>query len=455
MLFNDKTRKLDNGMTIKDVTIQVTGDCNLACTYCYLHNKNHQMLNIEDGKKFIDKIVSGDETFWNGYIDFKHMDGIQLQFIGGEPMCNYKAIIALCDYYTECCKKYNRMNLYKYTTFGICTNGTIFNQEIADFLNKYRGKVDISISIDGCKELHDTCRRFKNSNAPSYDIVIENLYKYRALMPECRPVNTKATISPDNVYYVAESIKNLAGNLQFRKIPMNCVHEEGWQLEHAKILYQQMKEAADWLLNTDYIVKSLDMRAGMKPDEREIGLFCDWLFFPRALELSKDAWCGGNGKMIFMQYDGKLYNCNRYSETAIGDPSKDLPIGHVNEGITNVQNVNFLRSATYETMYDDECINCPVGTGCSDCIAYCYEKFGEFKKAKFICDMHKARSLANVYFWNKYYIKTNQDRIFLMHLPYQEALKYIDEVELEMLLDLSNRRYIKEVKKNETLQNNR
>lgn len=48
--------------------------------------------------------------------------------------------------------------------------------------------------------------------------------------------------------------------------------------------------------------------------------------------------------------------------------------------------------------------------------------------------MHKARSLANVYYWNKYYKKNNIDKHFKMHLPKDEALKFISEDEYNILL---------------------
>lgn len=60
--------------------------------------------------------------------------------------------------------------------------------------------------------------------------------------------------------------------------------------------------------------------------------------------------------------------------------------------------------------------------------------------------MHKARALANVYFWNKYYIQHNIDKVLLMFLPYSDCLNYINKDEVEMLLDLSNRRYVKTLK---------
>jgi hypothetical protein len=54
--------------------------------------------------------------------------------------------------------------------------------------------------------------------------------------------------------------------------------------------------------------------------------------------------------------------------------------------------------------------------------------------------MHRSRSLANVYYWNKVYQKNNEDKIFEMHLEKEHALQIISEEEYNMLLELSQDR---------------
>ena len=47
--------------------------------------------------------------------------------------------------------------------------------------------------------------------------------------------------------------------------------------------------------------------------------------------------------------------------------------------------------------------------------------------------MHKARALANVYFWNTWYRKQGQSKRFKNYVPDEWALSIIDQDELEML----------------------
>jgi len=44
--------------------------------------------------------------------------------------------------------------------------------------------------------------------------------------------------------------------------------------------------------------------------------------------------------------------------------------------------------------------------------------------------MHKARALANSYFWNKQFKKHNSSNRFKLWLPDEDALKIIDKNEL-------------------------
>ena len=43
--------------------------------------------------------------------------------------------------------------------FSICSNGLLyFDQKVQDYFKKYNNWISFTISIDGNKELHDSCR---------------------------------------------------------------------------------------------------------------------------------------------------------------------------------------------------------------------------------------------------------------------------------------------------------
>lgn len=411
------------------VTIQVTGDCNLACTYCYQHNKKHQVIDVNVAKTFIDKLISNDQDFFQGYIDTSDK-AINLEFTGGEGFLYYPLVIELIDYFKESCRRHNRMKFYCFSSFNVGTNGTIFNDEIVDLLKRHPNKISVSLTVDGCKELHDSCRVFKNSNLPSYDIVVKNLEKFR----QYTPINaTKLTLAPENLSYLSSSMKNMFENLKYKEVHANCVFEDVWQdKKYPPMLYNEMIKVADYLLD------NFD-----KENQPRVSLFNE-NFFKKERNFDS-AWCGGNGKMIFLQYDGQIYNCTRYSITSVGE-DKHLPIGNIKEGVCNHDLIAKMKKVTRGTMNPEKCKKCPIAAGCADCLAYCYEVNGDWKKLTSLCEMHKARSLGNVYFWNKYYMKYNIPKVFLMHLPKEEALQIISEEEYQYLLSISNERYIESLK---------
>lgn len=155
--------------------------------------------------------------------------------------------------------------------------------------------------------------------------------------------------------------------------------------------------------------------------------------------------CGGTGSMLSLDPDGYLYPCIRYMESSLGDEREPLRIGHVDEGIAQCDKcrkcVDMLNAITRKTQSTDECYYCPIAEGCSWCSAYNYQVNGTpDSRVTYICEMHKARALANVYFWNTYYRKhniidneTGKQKRFKNYCPDEWALNIISQEELDML----------------------
>ena len=152
---------------------------------------------------------------------------------------------------------------------------------------------------------------------------------------------------------------------------------------------------------------------------------------------------GGVGNaMLAIDPDGKLYPCLRYMKSSLGNDQPPLSIGDVWKGIGNTpedaQWIKCLACVTRRTESSDECFYCPIADGCAECSAYNYQINGTpDSRCTFICDMHKARCLANSYFWNKWYRKTNSKERFKIYCPEDWALEIIPKNEYQMLLALS------------------
>lgn len=419
LLQSDKT---DKRIISKVVTFQVTDACNLACTYCYQINKGTRKMSMEVAKKYIDLLLTGDKGFDN-YVGIEHTPGIVLDFIGGEPLLEVELMDQIIDYFRAKALELNHPWAEKYMC-SISSNGTLyFDEKVQKFLEKHKNHLSFSVSIDGNKELHDSCRVFPDGR-PSYDLAVSGAMDW---MNKGHYMGSKITVAPANVGYVFEASKHMI-ELGYYDININCVYEEGWTIEHATTLYHQLKKFADFMLTLD------------NPEEYYYAFFREDEYAPLPPE-DNDNWCGGTGLMLSCDPDGVLYPCIRYMESSLGTDQKPIIIGNVDDGIGATQDIRdcikCLQCITRRSQSTDECFNCPIGKGCSWCSAYNYQVFGTVdKRATYICEMHKAASLANVYYWNNFYKKFNMNKKVKMHCPKEWAVPIIGEEEYNMLYEL-------------------
>lgn len=413
---------------VAHVTFQVTDGCNLACSYCYQINKGHNVMSFEIAKKLVDLLLS-DDTDKNGYFNRFKKGGIILEFIGGEPLLQANLIDKIITYFQEQTILLNHPWKDKFCA-SLCSNGVLyFSKDAQQLIKNHKNHLDVSITVDGCKEMHDKCRLFPNGD-PSYDLAIA---ADKAILSENSDAGTKITIAPANISYLYKSFINMF-NVGHKLIHANCVFEEGWKVSDARIYYKQLKKIADFLLSLD------------DPDDIYFALFNENNYKPIP-EDQNDNWCGGTGKMLACDPQGNLYPCLRYMSSSLGPDVPPLIIGNVYDGICTKSKekdtMNMLQSITRKSQSTDECFNCMIGQGCAHCSGYNYQKFGTPNhKATFICDMHKAESLANVYYWNKYYLKYNKKEKFPLYCNMQDALNIIGKEEYKYLLSLAtDRRY--------------
>lgn len=421
--YSDKQNQ--NHIQTLDCTFQVTDACNLACSYCYQINKGKHKMSFDVAKKFIDLLLDNNE-FTQQYIDTYNSKAIILNFIGGEPLLEIELIDQICDYfYTQAILKdhpwqYNWM-------IAISSNGVLyFDPKVQSFIKKWYKFLTLSISIDGNKELHDSCRVFPDGSG-SYDKAIAAVRHYTTYYKKI--IGNKMTLSPQNIQYTADAIISLITE-NYIDINVNCINEFGWTYEHASILYQQLKKLSQYLLDNNL------------EDKINISMFNAYNYCPLKFDDNQN-WCGGNGKMIAIDWKGDIYPCLRYMESSLGDSVPPIIIGDINNGIMSTDiykdNVIKLRAVNRISQSTDECINCPIAKGCSWCQAYNYQNSnGDInKRATYICPMHKAISLANVFHWNLYCWKHKSKERFQFWLSDEESLKIISENELWMLKTLA------------------
>jgi radical SAM peptide maturase (CXXX-repeat target family) len=372
-------------------------------------------MSIDVAKQFIDMILDADDRT-NTYITSDNCDGAVINFVGGEPWLEIDLISQISDYFIGELFRRKHPWAIKFM-LNVCSNGMLhFDERVQNYMKKHSKHFNYNISIDGNQELHDACRIDLNGNG-TYERAIAGVNNYRDVFGG--EMGSKMTIAPGNVDKVFSAVSYMIKENGYRNINLNCVYEEGWTNEHANTLYLELNKLTDWLiennLQDDVYLSIFDKNCGEPLPEND-----------------NRNWCGGVGFMLAVDYKGDIYPCLRYMESSVGDKVPAYVIGNIHDGINkkpeHCERIDCFKCITRQSQSTEECYHCPIAKGCSWCSAYNYECFGTpNKRATFICCMHKARVLANIYHWRRKGVD------FAMHCPEDWAIEIIGKTEFEKL----------------------
>jgi len=149
------TPKNINGEDIPERAFQVFvkpvgSQCNLNCSYCYYLPHNH-LVKKRNHVLMTDEVL---ETYIFQHIQATTESLVFFSWHGGEPL------LAGIDFYRKACSMQRKYANGKTIRNGIQTNGTLLNEQWAEFLAQERFMV--GISMDGPPELHDRFRKTKD-----------------------------------------------------------------------------------------------------------------------------------------------------------------------------------------------------------------------------------------------------------------------------------------------------
>lgn len=166
------------------ITLAVTHNCNARCNYCYEYGIKHSSMN--------EKII-------NGIVDFaaKLGDSIRINWFGGEPLLNTKAI-------DEISIKLHEQNI-EFSSYLI-TNGSLLNDEIIKRMTELWNVKDVQISIDGLEETYLRIKNYKNPDENLYYKLLGNIIK---LAKSDIFVHIRINISHNNISEISELQKEL------------------------------------------------------------------------------------------------------------------------------------------------------------------------------------------------------------------------------------------------------
>ena len=290
--------------------IQTTNNCNLRCSYCYIHTLGQDnYLTTNQIETFIEKTITTAKQ--------EDLKLVQLRFAGGEPFLKLnlweKAIPKLREGLDEI-----GCNL----KVAILSNLVSLNDYYIKFI-KNNG-IGIGVSLDGLQEFHDATRHFKNGKG-SFDIVNKNILKLK-----------DNGITPCIMSVISNS--NIEGLESFTEY----IIKSGLHTRYSIVSGEEIdiNKLIDVLIKCYKIFESAIEDGYEFSDLHE---FCDLKFDRLFFQTCGD---GYNGGALFT--NGEIYFCQRHFGV-------EKPLGNIYED-DNI--LSIIRRKTYYGKVAKECERC-------------------------------------------------------------------------------------------------
>lgn len=283
--------------------------CNLDCTYCFYLEKQN-LFPADEKFRMSDEVL---ESFIRQYIEQQTSPEINFAWQGGEPT------LLGVEFFRKVVALQQRHGGGRKISNGLQTNGTLLDDEWAQFLAEH--KFLVGLSIDGPRALHDAYRVDKRQK-PTFDLVMRGLkvlQKYAVEFNTLTVVNRKNAQHPLEVYRFLKEVGS--GFIQFiplveRKVDP-AARQQGFDLAGPP---RQEVDAAPpvtaWsVVPKDYghfLVSIFDEWVRKDVGKIFVQLFDvalgNWMGLPGSLCVFSET-CG---KAVALEHNGDLYACDHY-----------------------------------------------------------------------------------------------------------------------------------------------
>ncbi|HCE1988923.1 TPA: radical SAM protein [Vibrio parahaemolyticus] len=151
--------KIPNSLNI---WVHLTNECNLRCSYCYIHNIGKRSSFSKEMMLTLNKKIFQTAKRNN-------LSQVILRFAGGEPFLHYKLVIKTITELRE-----QLLEIGCKLKIAFLTNLTLLNEEILEFI--VDNNVGLSVSLDGLEYEHNLTRKYTNGKG-SFKRVSSNIDK--------------------------------------------------------------------------------------------------------------------------------------------------------------------------------------------------------------------------------------------------------------------------------------
>ncbi|MAG58793.1 MAG: hypothetical protein CMJ83_21095 [Planctomycetes bacterium] len=164
------------------LVLQLTRDCNFACTYCYQTHSAGRGMTPEVAEAAVERLLDAGHAH------------VAITFFGGEPLLERETLEACWPALRELGARRGAL-----VTAKVCTNGALLDRSLAEFAR--RTGLFVSLSVDGGPDVQDTGRPTVDGHSTSAlaENALERLRVARA------PFATYQVITPANAAVLARS----------------------------------------------------------------------------------------------------------------------------------------------------------------------------------------------------------------------------------------------------------
>lgn len=336
---------------IRQIVIEVTDDCNLACSYC-VYGQFYDNYDKRTGKKqtfenvciLLDYLID----LWTSDLNLSFENIIYISFYGGEPLLNISLIKKTVSYL-------NNLNLkYLKFVYAMTTNAVLLYKYM-DFI--VQNKFNLLVSLDGNKD--QNVNRITKKGIDSFDIIFENLKIFQLKYPDyfSNHVNFNAVLNKNNnVKDIMLFFKN-----NFNKYPrISELSTNGLLDEKRKYFFDNVyknRQNEQYLEPNDYLYTSyINDYCGNR-----ITSYLELFETNNNKRFIPTGSCYPFSRKIFLTVNGKILPCERIGQKfSLGSIQKQHLI------------IDFLFvSMIYSNMYKkvvEKCIECAFGKSCKQCI---------------------------------------------------------------------------------------
>lgn len=304
-------------LPVQTVVLNVTNQCNLACTYCYEYGED-KIVDTANGPQ--PKFMSEETS--RAAVDFMLKESgrvAHMTFFGGETLLNFPVLRRTVAY-----ARARAAELGKEVDFSLTTNATLLRPEIVDFLAEHR--IGVTISIDGPPDLQDTFRVFHDGRG-SYDVVAPKIRELLA-RHRTRPIGARVTLTRET--------------LDVRRIFRHLIEDMGfWEVGFAPVTTSPARAHA---IENGGFDRMLDQFRELAYEFRDAALENRRHGFSNVRDTieeihhgaSKAFPCGAGFGLVGVATDGAVGLCHRFAG------SGDHRFGSVHEGLDRDVQRDFL-----------------------------------------------------------------------------------------------------------------